>query len=97
MAYVDLKGLEKSHIYMDNGNPWIQFNRNKTAIKPVELSIAYRLLKIRSTTMISAKHDGDEDVMAAAWVGFGSPNKAITYIGKQAYCRYFYANYFSTL
>lgn len=30
LAYVDLKKLERSHIYMVNGNPWIRFNRNKT-------------------------------------------------------------------
>ncbi|WP_243350226.1 flavin reductase family protein [Parabacteroides sp. FAFU027] len=54
------------------------------AIKSVELSKAYRLLQVGPTTMISAKHDGDENVMAAAWVGIGGPNKVIAYIGKQA-------------
>lgn len=57
------------------------------AIKPVELIKAYHLLQVGSTTMISAKHDGDANVMAADWVGLGGPNKVIAYIGKQAYTR----------
>ncbi|SEQ59145.1 flavin reductase family protein [Basfia succiniciproducens] len=57
------------------------------AIKPVEISKAYRLVQLGSTTMLSAKHDGDADVMAAAWVGLGGPNKIIAYIGTQAYTR----------
>lgn len=57
------------------------------AIKPVELSKAYRLLQLGPTTMLSAKHEGDADVMAAAWVGLGGPNKVIAYIGTQAYTR----------
>ena len=57
------------------------------AVKPVELSKAYRLLQLGSTTMLSAKHNDDADVMAAAWVGLGGPNKVIAYIGTQAYTR----------
>ena len=57
------------------------------AVKPVELSKAYRLLQLGPTTMLSAKHNGDADVMAAAWVGLGGPNKVIAYIGTQAYTR----------
>lgn len=57
------------------------------AIKPVEISKAYRLMQLGSTTMLSAKHNDDADVMAAAWVGLGGPNKIIAYIGTQAYTR----------
>lgn len=57
------------------------------AITRVEPNKAYRLLQLGSTTMISAKYDGDEDAMAASWVGLGGPNKVIAYIGKQAYSR----------
>lgn len=59
----------------------------KMAIKPVKISKAYRLVQLGSTTMISAEHNGDSDVMAAAWVGLGGPNKIIAYIGTQAYTR----------
>ena len=57
------------------------------AVKPVEISKAYRLLQLGPTTMLSAKYNGDADVMAAAWVGLGGPNKIIAYIGTQAYTR----------
>ena len=57
------------------------------AIIPVEIEKAYRLLQLGPTTMISAQYDGDADVMAAAWVGLGGPNKVIAYIGTQAYTR----------
>ncbi len=36
------------------------------SIKPVELNKAYRLLQVGPTTMISAKSDEIENVMAAA-------------------------------
>ncbi|PLK92304.1 flavin reductase, partial [Klebsiella pneumoniae] len=39
------------------------------SVQPVEISKAYRLLQVGSTTMISAKYDGVENVMSAAWVG----------------------------
>ncbi len=39
------------------------------SVQPVELRKAYRLLQVGSTTMISAKYDGVENVMSAAWVG----------------------------
>lgn len=38
------------------------------AIKPVELPHFYRLINHGPTTMISAKHNGIENVMSAAWV-----------------------------
>lgn len=57
------------------------------AIKPVAIEKAYRLLQLGPTTMISAEHNGDADVMAAAWVGLGGPNKVIAYLGTQAYTR----------
>jgi flavin reductase (DIM6/NTAB) family NADH-FMN oxidoreductase RutF len=57
------------------------------AIKPVDLKKAYRLLQVGPTTMISAKHDGIENVMAAAWVGLVGNNKVMAFIGKQAFTR----------
>ena len=36
------------------------------AIQPVDITKAYRLLQLGSTTMISAKHENDADVMAFA-------------------------------
>ncbi len=40
------------------------------SVQPVEISKAYRLLQVGSTTMISAKYDGVENVMSAAgWAG----------------------------
>lgn len=56
-------------------------------IRPVELSKAYRLVQLGATTMLSAKHHKDADVMAAAWVGLGGPNKVIAYLGPQSYTR----------
>ncbi|MFB6349840.1 flavin reductase family protein [Moraxella sp. ZJ142] len=38
------------------------------AIQPVEISKFYRLVNHGPTTMISAKHNGVENVMSAAWV-----------------------------
>lgn len=57
------------------------------AIKPVDLKKAYRLLQVGPTIMISAKHDGVENVMAAAWVGLVGNDKVMAYIGKQAFTR----------
>ncbi|HCN60808.1 MULTISPECIES: flavin reductase family protein [Mammaliicoccus] len=57
------------------------------AIKPIERSKAYRLLQVGPTTMISAKHDNVENVMAAAWVGLVGNYKVMAYIGKQAFTR----------
>ena len=56
-------------------------------IQPVQIEKAYRLLQIGPTTMISAQHKGDADVMAAAWVGIGGPNKVVAYLGTQSYTR----------
>lgn len=36
-------------------------------IKPVDLSKAYRLVNHGPTVLVSARHDGVEDVMAVAW------------------------------
>ena len=57
------------------------------AIQPVDLKKAYRLLQVGPTTMISAKHDGIKNVMAAAWVGLVGNTKVMAFIGKQAYTR----------
>ncbi|HBS3037878.1 TPA: flavin reductase, partial [Klebsiella pneumoniae] len=45
------------------------------SVQPVEISKAYRLLQVGSTTMISAKYDGVENVMSAAWVGLAGERK----------------------
>lgn len=57
------------------------------AIKPVDLRKAYRLLQVGPTTMISASHDGDKNVMTAAWVSLVGSNKVMAFIGPQAYTR----------
>ena len=59
------------------------------SIQAVELIKAYRLLNIGATTLISAKHDGMENVMAAAWVGAldYQPPKVTAVIDKIAYTR----------
>ena len=40
-------------------------------IKPIDLDRAYRLLNIGATTLVSAAHEGDADIMAAAWAQCG--------------------------
>ena len=45
------------------------------SVQPVEISKAYRLLQVGSTTMISAKYDGVENVMSAAWLGWQASEK----------------------
>nr|AMJ36629.1 flavin reductase like domain protein [uncultured bacterium] len=63
-------------------------HKGKTmSVQPVELSKAYRLLQVGSTTMISAKYDGVENVMSAAWVGLAGERKVVAYIGPQAFTR----------
>ena len=57
------------------------------SVQPVELSKAYRLLQVGSTTMISAKYNGVENVMSAAWVGLAGERKVVAYIGPQAFTR----------
>lgn len=57
------------------------------SIQPVELNKAYRLLQVGPTTMISAKNDGIENVMAAARVGLVGNNKVMAFIGPQAFTR----------
>lgn len=57
------------------------------SVQPVEISKAYRLLQVGSTTMISAKYDGVENVMSAAWVGLAGERKVVAYIGTQAFTR----------
>ena len=61
--------------------------RNPVSLQPVELNKAYRLLKVGPTTMISAKHNGNANVMAAAWVSLVGINKVMAYISPQAYPR----------
>ncbi|MXG38072.1 flavin reductase, partial [Escherichia coli] len=51
------------------------------SIQPVELNKAYRLLQVGPTTMISAKNDGIENVMAAAWGGLVGNDKVMAFIG----------------
>jgi len=63
-------------------------HKGKTmSVQPVELSKAYRLLQVGSTTMISAKYNGVENVMSAAWVGLAGERKVVAYIGPQAFTR----------
>ncbi len=63
-------------------------HKGKTmSVQPVEISKAYRLLQVGSTTMISAKYDGVENVMSAAWVGLAGERKVVAYIGTQAFTR----------
>ncbi|NGX10976.1 flavin reductase family protein [Klebsiella quasipneumoniae] len=57
------------------------------SVQAVELRKAYRLLQVGSTTMISAKYDGVENVMSAAWVGLAGERKVVAYIGTQAFTR----------
>lgn len=57
------------------------------SVKAVELRKAYRLLQVGPTTMISAKHNGKWNVMAAAWVSLVGSNKVMAFIGPQAYTR----------
>ncbi len=58
-------------------------------IKPVELDKAYRLLNIGATTLVSARHEGVDDVMAAAWACALdlSPAKATVVIDKSHFTR----------
>lgn len=59
------------------------------AIKPVELSKSFRLLNHGPTTMISAKHNGVENVMSASWVGLVDivPARVSLVLGKEAFTR----------
>ena len=58
-------------------------HKGKTmSVQPVEISKAYRLLQVGSTTMISAKYDGVENVMSAAQVGLAGERKVVAYIGR---------------
>lgn len=57
------------------------------SVQPVEISKAYRLLQVGSTTMISAKYDGVENVMSAARVGLAGERKVVAYIGTRAFTR----------
>lgn len=59
------------------------------AIKPVELHKSFRLLNHEPTTMISAKHNGVENVMSASWVGLVNivPARVSLVLGKEAFTR----------
>ena len=39
-------------------------------MKPIDLDRAYRLLNIGATTLVSAAHEGDADIMAASWAKY---------------------------
>ena len=56
-------------------------------IKPIDLDRAYRLLNIGATTLVSAAHEGDADIMAAAWATALdlTPCKATVVIDKSHY------------
>ena len=58
-------------------------------IKPIDLDRAYRLLNIGATTLVSAAHEGDADIMAAAWATALdlTPCKATVVIDKSHYTR----------
>ncbi len=56
-------------------------HKGKTmSVQPVEISKAYRLLQVGSTTMISAKYDGVENVMSATGLGWQA-SEVVAYIG----------------
>lgn len=58
-------------------------------IRSVELDRAYRLINHGPTVMVSAKHNGVENVMSASWIcGLDlAPTKVTAVIGKQSYTR----------
>ena len=58
-------------------------------MKPIDLDRAYRLLNIGATTLVSAAHEGDADIMAAAWATTLdlTPCKATVVIDKSHYTR----------
>ncbi len=58
-------------------------------MKPVDLERAYRIFNIGATTLVSASHEGREDVMAAAWATALdlTPCKATVVIDKSHYTR----------
>ncbi len=58
-------------------------------MKPVDLDRVYRIFNIGATTLVSAAHEGKEDVMAAAWASALdlSPAKATVVIDKSHYTR----------
>lgn len=58
-------------------------------IKPVDLSRAFRLLNHGPTTLVSARHEGVNDVMAASWVCSldYSPPKLTVVLDKMAFTR----------
>ena len=58
-------------------------------MKPIDLDRAYRLLNIGATTLVSAAHEGDADIMAAAWATALdlTPCKATVVIDKSHYTR----------
>jgi flavin reductase (DIM6/NTAB) family NADH-FMN oxidoreductase RutF len=60
-----------------------------TRIAPVELGKAYRLINHGPTVLVSARHDGVDDVMAAAWAcGLeASPSKLTVVLDKSSMTR----------
>lgn len=58
-------------------------------IAPVDLSRAFRLINHGPTTLVSARHDGVDNVMAASWVcslGYEPPRLTVV-LDKMAYTR----------
>lgn len=57
-------------------------------MKPIDLERAYRIFNIGATTLVSAAHEGDEDVMAAWATALDlTPCKATVVIDKSHYTR----------
>lgn len=58
-------------------------------LKPVSADRIYRLFNTGATTLVSAVHEGDEDIMAAAWASALdlTPAKATVVIDKSHYTR----------
>lgn len=58
-------------------------------VRPVPLDRAYRLLNIGPTVIVSGKHEGDFDAMAAAWSSALDldPTKGIVVLDKSHYTR----------
>lgn len=58
-------------------------------LNPVSLDRVYRLFNIGATTLVSAAHEGDEDIMAAAWACALdlTPAKVTVVVDKSHYTR----------
>ena len=56
-------------------------------IAPIDIPKSYRLLNVGGTTLISAKHNGKVDVMAATWACPLDFNAVSVVIGGNRYTR----------